>query len=421
MFAHRRPKRRFQLDAPQAPRHTAAHSPMLGLLPVTVAVRQRRNKRRFRVGQADTSLWSALPFRAPFERIQLLRRMVMTLAQRRQLRRLGLIVGVVCALVAVLMGSLLAIPSTRAALFPQFRASRLAAPDGSQAGTGPFGASSRALHIGASLPFTALQAHTSASGAPAPSIQATAAFVFDPERGVILYQKNADATYPAASLTKVMTLLVTVDATQPDQLVTIGPDAAALVNSNNSYMGVSEGEQLTIRDLLYGLILVGGNDAALALADAVGGDEASFVAMMNERAFQLGLSHTHFVSPDGAASGDVTSAGDMAKLSALTLLRPGVEQVTSASQVVIPQTSAHKAFSLQSGNELLAGGSAPYAGANGVKTGYTADAGYCMAFSAQAHGRLVVGVVLGDPSEQSRSADAHALLDWAFAQDATGG
>src|SRR6185312_13553910 len=107
---------------------------------------------------------------------------------------------------------------------------------------------------------------------------------------------------------------------------------------------------------------------------------------------------------------------DMAKLAALVVARPDATAITSAYTYVIPQTPAHKLFTLHSENDLLQGGAAPYPGANGVKTGYTAGAQYVMAFSVVSNGHLLVGVLLGEPSTQARNADAHALLDWGFAQ-----
>lgn len=340
--------------------------------------------------------------------------MTLTLAQRRQVRRLGMIAGGLVALLAIVAVALWEIPSTHAALFPQAPASAAEAAQSQQEAQAGTSVTGRTLHVGALVPFSALQTQTASTAAPA--IQASAAFVFDPQRGVILYQKNPDATYPAAGLAKIMTLLIAVQSAPLDQVVTIGPDAAALVNSENSYMGVGVGERFTLRDLLYGMMVAGGNDAAVAVADAIAGSEPAFVALMNQRAFQLGLTHTHFVSPDGVASGDTTSASDIARLSALALWQPGVEQITSAAQYTIQQSASHPSFNMQSSNELLPGGSAPYAGADGVRTGYTPDAGYCIAFSARSNGRLIVGALLGDPSQPTRAADAHALLDWAFAQ-----
>jgi D-alanyl-D-alanine carboxypeptidase (penicillin-binding protein 5/6) len=270
----------------------------------------------------------------------------------------------------------------------------------------------------ATQPFASLGLHvSSANGLRPPAIRAAAAFLFDPNRGWVFYAKNADIERPVASLTKVMTLLVASGTGDLDQSVTVGFDAAALVNGANSYMGVSTGEQLTLRDLLYGLVVASGNDAAVAIADAVGGTEASFVAMMNRRAWRLGLTNTVFVTPDGLDDGNRSTAHDLAVLTAIALEQPGVEQITSTRHYTIPRTARHKAYELWSGNDLLPGGRWPYPGANGVKTGYTAGALYCMAFSARRQGHLLVGVVLGDPSAETRASDAHALLDWGFAQE----
>ncbi len=214
-----------------------------------------------------------------------------------------------------------------------------------------------------------------------------------------------------------MTLLLATNSGSLDQAVTIGPDAAALVNSNNSYMGVSAGEQLTLRQLLYGLMLPGGNDAALAIADAVSGGEPAFVATMNLYALQLGLSKTHFVSADGVSNANISSARDLAILTAIAIQQPGVAQITATRYLVIPKTSMHKTFTLWNTNDLLPGAAFAYPGVNGLKTGYTSGAGYCMAFSAIQNGRLITGVILGDPSDQARVSDARALLDWGFAQE----
>jgi serine-type D-Ala-D-Ala carboxypeptidase (penicillin-binding protein 5/6) len=249
-----------------------------------------------------------------------------------------------------------------------------------------------------------------------PALYAVAAFVIDPQWGLIYYEKNADEARSMASTTKVMTLLLAVEYGNLDQTVTIGQDAAALVNGDNSYMGLSASEQLTLRDLLYGLVLPSGNDAAVAIADAIGGSVDSFVAMMNARAQQLGLTNTHFVSPDGLDDGNHTSARDLAVLTAVALQHAEIEQITSTLHHIIPQTATHKAYELWSGNDLLSGARSPYPGAIGVKPGFTDAARYCQAFAARRHGHLIVGVVLGDWSWEERISDMRALLDWGFAQ-----
>ncbi len=221
-----------------------------------------------------------------------------------------------------------------------------------------------------------------------------------------------------ASCTKIMTMLLAVERGSLDQVVTIGADAAALVRPDSSYMGLSTGEQLTLGDLLYGLVLPSGNDAAVAIADAIGGNVPNFVAMMNARAQQLGLTHTHFVTPHGLdAPGHYTTARELAILAGIAMQHPELVKVTSTLNYSIPKTATHKAYSLHTGIDLLAGARYPYPGAIGVKPGFTGGAGYCEAFAAIRHGHLMVGVVLNEPTWQIRMVDMRTLLDWGFAQE----
>ena len=251
-----------------------------------------------------------------------------------------------------------------------------------------------------------------------PTVFAQAAFVYDPQSGFIYYSKNANEELPQASCTKVMTLLLAVERGNLDEMVTAGADAHALVNPDSSYMGLDVGEKLTLRDLLYGLVLPSGNDAAIAIADAISGSVPAFVALMNQRAQQLGLTHTHFVTPHGLdAPGHYTTARDLAVLSAYALRNPIIVKVTSTLDYKIPQTATHKAYDLHTGNDLLAGARAPYPGAIGVKPGFTGNAGFCMSFAAIRHGRLIVAAVLDDPSWRIRITDMHNLLDWGFEQE----
>lgn len=251
-----------------------------------------------------------------------------------------------------------------------------------------------------------------------PSVHALGAFVVDPQRSLIYYAKAADQALPMASTAKVMTLLLASEQGDLNQLVTIGPDAAALVNGDNSYMGVSAGEQLTLRELLYGLVVPSGNDAAVAIADAIGGNVPSFVALMNARAQQLGLANTVYVSPDGLDDGNRTSARDLAVLTAILVMQhPELIPITATLHAVIPPTATHKGYELWSGDDLLSGARSPYPGAIGVKPGFTYAARYCQAFAAIRHGHLIVGAVLDDWSWKDRISDVRALLDWGFAQD----
>jgi D-alanyl-D-alanine carboxypeptidase (penicillin-binding protein 5/6) len=173
-----------------------------------------------------------------------------------------------------------------------------------------------------------------------------------------------------------------------------------------------------LRDLLYGLVLPSGNDAAIAIADGISGNVTDFVALMNQRAQQLGLTHTHFMNPHGlGAPNHYTSARDLAVLAGVAMKNPVLVKITSTVHYSIPKTATHAAYELETGDDLLSGARAPYPGAIGVKPGFTGDAGYCQAFAAIRHGHLIVGVVLGEPSWQVRIVDMHNLLDWGFAQE----
>jgi D-alanyl-D-alanine carboxypeptidase (penicillin-binding protein 5/6) len=277
--------------------------------------------------------------------------------------------------------------------------------------TGPAGVSSsgQAMALAGSYSFNL---------GNAPTVTAPEAYLFDADTGMVFYTKHADEEHPMASTTKVMTMLLAVERGNLDQVITVGADAAALVRADSSYMGLSKGEKLTLRDLLYGLVLPSGNDAAVAIADAIGGSVPQFVALMNQRAVELGLSHTHYVTPHGLdAPGHYTSARDLAVLGAVAMQNATLRQVTSVKFYDIPKTSEHKAYHLQSGNDLLPRQLSPYPGAIGIKPGYTGKAGFTMAFAAVRHGHMIVGAVLGDPSWQVRITDMRALLDWGFEQE----
>jgi D-alanyl-D-alanine carboxypeptidase len=267
----------------------------------------------------------------------------------------------------------------------------------------------------------ALSAASSLSSAPAsaaPAVVANAAFLFDANTGLVLYSKNADVQLPQASCTKVMTALIAVERGKLDQVIAVGADAHALVGPDSSYMGLGTGEKLTLNDLLYGLMLPSGNDAAVAIADGIAGSVPAFVALMNQRAQQLGLTHTHFENPHGLdAPGHYTSARDLAALAAVAMRNPTIEKITSTARYDIAASPTHKAYHLMTGDDLLAGVRSPYPGAIGVKPGYTGPAGFTMAFAAVRFGHLIVGAVLHDPSWQVRIVDMRTLLDWGFEQD----
>lgn len=405
MFAGPRKKARFQLDVPDRA-ESRARLMQVGVSP---AQRKRNKKLRFYPDYAKPRHRRKVPQRITDTLRRVRQRYTATLRDRRQLWK-GLLVAGLCLVLIVGASS----PWLLSLWRSTFHGS---------SGVSAVGEPSRYLNAAqvpkgrAILPYPTLDPHDTNPDHLSPDILANAAFVFSPDQKWMLYQKQPDTQLSMASLTKLMTLLLAVEYGNLDHVVTVGSDAAALVNSNNSAMGLSAGERLTLRDLLYGLIVASGNDAAVAIADYVGGSTAYFVVEMNRRAAQLGLTNTVFVSPDGADDGNVTSARDLALLTAVVMSHPEVAQITSAYHYAIPQTGTHKAYSMTSGNELLPGGASAYRGVNGAKTGFTEGAQYCIAFSAVVQGHLIVGVLLGDPAPGARVGDAQALLDWATLQE----
>lgn len=396
---HKKP--RFQVDVPQ-PTRPGAHRPDAALVPQRI----RHKKPRFRVNFDHPRRRRQLSEQVASVVRHLRVKYAATLSQRRHLRR-GALLAVVCLIFVAVLSTPFVAPLVRSHFAP--RTSSTSAKGTPHAIQTP---GSNAL-----LPYSSLTQHIVTTDRLLPDVSGTSAFIFDPEQGWTFFTKNTDAQLPMASLAKIMTLLLTVEHGNLDQDVRIGRDAAALVNSNNSYMGVSEGEVLTVRELLYGLVVASGNDAAVALADYVSGSPGAFVDQMNKRATQLGLTNTTFVSPDGGDDGNHTSAHDLAVLAAVVLQKPEVQQITSTYHYLIPQTSQHKAFDLTSANDLLPGGSSPYPGVNGIKTGYTPGAMYCIAFSARVKGHLIVGIVLGAATPAARIVDVRTLLNWSLAQE----
>src|SRR5437867_1416835 len=228
--------------------------------------------------------------------------------------------------------------------------------------------------------------------------------VEDGATGEVLAEYREQARVPIASLTKLMTVLLTVEHTKPSDVVTVAPGAAAVGESS---IDLRPRERLTVRELLEGALIQSANDAADALAYYVGkGSEARFVAMMNTRARQLGLRDTHYVRPDGLdASGHVSSAHDVTKLARLLMLHPIVRSIVRRQRATIAGGRI-----LHTWNDLLA----TFPGVFGVKTGHTAAAGWNEVASLDRRGVVVYGTILGSPDRATRNADLTALLRWAL-------
>jgi len=246
--------------------------------------------------------------------------------------------------------------------------------------------------------------------AEVPSIKGRAAIVVDLTAGQVLYQQDQSTRYAEASLTKMMTAMVAADLTPLDTVITV-PDAATQVEPN--HMGISTGERLTVRELLEGMLLDSGNDAAEAIAMGIV-DRPKFIDFMNQKAAALHLRATHFTNPSGLDDADhYSSAYDLAVVGATLLADyPDLRAIVGSKQVSIYATPLHKAFDPVNIDRLLW----TYPGAIGIKPGYTGAAGYCLAAAATRNGRTILVVVLGSTQHFT---DAATLLDFGFRHPVT--
>ena len=242
--------------------------------------------------------------------------------------------------------------------------------------------------------------------AAGPSVHARAYIVEDGRTGEVLLAHHPSRRVPIASLTKMMTVLLTLERSRLSDVVTISPVAAEVGESS---IGLRAGERISVRDLVEAALIQSANDAAWALADHVGhGDETKFVALMNRRARQLGLNDTHFVRPDGLdAPGHVSSARDVTTLARALMQKPVVRKIVAMRDATIEGDRR-----LHTWNDLLGA----YPGVVGVKTGHTAAAGWSQAGAVRGPGVTVYATILGSPSRRVRNDDLAGLMTWGLAR-----
>ena len=217
---------------------------------------------------------------------------------------------------------------------------------------------------------------------------ARAAVLIERNTGMVLLCHNENEPLPMASTTKVMTALLALEKGNLDDVVTVGRNAYG-VPGTSIYLDL--GEQITLRDLLYGLLLASGNDAAIAIAEHIGGSVEAFCAMMTERAAELGCEDTVFVNPNGLpAEGHHTTAYDLALIAREAMTHETFREIVSTQRASIPWEGRSYDRILNNKNRLLT----DYEGATGIKTGYTRAAGRCLVFGARRDGLEVIGVVL---------------------------
>ena len=244
-----------------------------------------------------------------------------------------------------------------------------------------------------------------AARAQAPPISAPSAVVVEASTGDVLFAKAADKRRAIASTTKLMTALLVLEGSKPSTLLPAARYRALPVESK---IGLRPGERLTVADLLRGLLVGSANDAAVTLAEGVGGSRAAFVRAMNKRAAELGLKGTHYANPIGLdAPGNYSTARDLARLT-LRLRRFAFFRRTVARPSVTLR-SGDRPRTISNRNKLVG-----LPEINGVKTGHTGGAGWVLVGSGSKRGVTLVSVVLGAAGEAGRQADTRRLLTWGF-------
>jgi D-alanyl-D-alanine carboxypeptidase (penicillin-binding protein 5/6) len=267
--------------------------------------------------------------------------------------------------------------------------------------------------LAATLGSLALAGPASAAApVPAPVPAARAYILVEPSSGTVLAQRLPDQPLPMASTTKIMTALLTLERLPLEREVAVPEEAASIGGSTSELV---PGERLSVRDLLVGLLVPSGNDAAIVLADAVSGSQETFVQLMNRRAVDLGLTRTHFETPHGLdRPNHHASVRDLVELARAAMAHPEFRRIVAMRRAVIPGPFGRGERVLVNENLLLS----IDRDADGVKTGHTTAAGYSLVAHARraATGVELYAAFIGEPSERRRAEDARRLLDWGFAQ-----
>ncbi|MBV9232212.1 MAG: D-alanyl-D-alanine carboxypeptidase [Chloroflexi bacterium] len=246
---------------------------------------------------------------------------------------------------------------------------------------------------------------------PAPPVLATSAYLLDADTGATLYAHNPFTHLPMLSTTKLMTALLAAEQGNPDQTITINDAIANDLNqlsADSSLMGIKKGETYTLRDLLYGLMLVSGNDAAIAIADTIGGNLPNFVAKMNQRANQLGLYDTHYMNPHGLlTTGHFSSAHDLAVLGKYSLGNPLIHQISGTETYHITQSANHADHYLINGNQFLWW----YPGVDAGKPGWDGATDFVQVISVTRNHHHLIGVTMNTSDWWT---DMRNLMNWGF-------
>lgn len=244
------------------------------------------------------------------------------------------------------------------------------------------------------------------------AVSSKSAILMDFTTKEVLYEKNADEKLPPASMTKIMSMLLIMEAINNhklsmDDFVTISKNAS---NMGGSQLFLQENESYQVKELLKGIAVASGNDAVVAMAEKIGGSVSDFVEMMNTRAQELGLTNTHFANPHGLDDDNhYSSAKDMAIIASELLKYPDILQFTSIYEDYLKKNDGSSIW-LVNTNKLVRF----YDGVDGLKTGFTTKAGYCLTATAKKQNLRLISVVMGLPSSDERTADTTSLLNYGF-------
>lgn len=246
---------------------------------------------------------------------------------------------------------------------------------------------------------------------PPPPVIATSAYLLDADSGATLYARNPFMHLPMLSTTKLMTAVIALERGNLDQKITITPaidrDISRL-SADSSRFGLKKGETYTLREMLYGLLLVSGNDAAVAIADSISGNIPNFVALMNQRARQIGLFDTHYMNPHGLLqTGHFSSARDLAFLGRYSMNIPLIRQITGTKQYRIPAGGNHPERYLLNGNQFLWW----YPGVDGGKPGSNGASNFIQVVSVTRNGHRLIGVTMNTNDWWT---DMRDLMNWGF-------
>lgn len=241
---------------------------------------------------------------------------------------------------------------------------------------------------------------------PPPGISAQTAILVEANTGEVLYEKNADEKAYPASITKIMTALLAIENGDPDKKVRVSENASGVEGSS---IYLETGERIPLRDLVYGLMLRSGNDAAVAIAEEIGGSTEHFVLLMNKKARELGAYNTHFMNPNGLHDpGHYTTARDMALISMTAMRNPEFKKV-AASKSWVADRGEGKYNYFYNKNKVIY----QYDGGTGIKIGFTKAAGRTLVASSERNGMALICVVMNAPDWFQ---DTYKLMDYAYGQ-----